>query len=131
MSTLLLVEDNPVVRIVLVEILSSYGFIVHVACDAEEALEILAENTDIELVVSDIQMPGMDGFQLYAEVKKLKRNLPFVLLSAHDDDQIRLQARLLGVDLCRTKPVVDPAVFSAELHSLIAKYAAVQRPASC
>lgn len=79
----LVVEDEPVQRLTLVDILTDGGFEVVDAFDAASAVEILESRTDIRLVVSDIDMPGaMDGLKLAASVRQRWPPIEILLLSA-------------------------------------------------
>ncbi len=67
--TVLIVEDEPLVRLVGTDLLTDAGFHVIEACDSREALEILENCTDVEVVFTDVDMPGaMDGYALADEI---------------------------------------------------------------
>ena len=68
MARILVVDDEEPIREMLADALDMYGHIVITACDGIEALEKLEENT-VELVLSDINMPRMHGFELLKEVE--------------------------------------------------------------
>jgi CheY-like chemotaxis protein len=66
---ILVVEDEPLLRLVNVEMLSDAGFEVFEAADADEALRLLSETADIRVVFTDVEMPGrLDGFALAARI---------------------------------------------------------------
>ena len=67
-GTILIVDDEPSIRRVLKEFLSSMGFFAHAVCMAEEAFEILNE-IEVDLVITNIRMPGMDGLELTRLIK--------------------------------------------------------------
>ena len=65
LGTILVVEDEFLLRVVAAEFLENEGFVVLEACNADEAMEILCSRTDVSLVLTDINMPGsMDGLEL-------------------------------------------------------------------
>lgn len=69
-STALVVEDEPLVRVFAAEVLQDAGYRVFEACDAQDALAILDERHDIQIVITDIEMPGdMDGLALASAVR--------------------------------------------------------------
>lgn len=81
---ILLVEDDVLVRFTTAEVLRDAGFDVLEAVDSSEALTLLATGHPLDLVVTDIRMPGpMDGVELASVVKASRPNLPVALLSSH------------------------------------------------
>lgn len=83
---ILLVEDNVLVRFTTADILREAGFDVLEAVDASEALALLTTGHPLDLVLTDIRMPGhMDGVQLANVIKNTRPNLPVALLSSHLD----------------------------------------------
>jgi CheY-like chemotaxis protein len=94
-------------------------YVMHFAASGEEALERLAGEIQPELIVilSDINMPGMDGLQLLAEVKRLHPGLPVMMVTAYGDDERRRRAGELGAAEFITKPV-DFDQLKAQLRQL-------------
>ena len=104
-STLLVVEDHRELQDYLNYILSdSYNIIT--ASHGEEGLKALSENPQIDLVISDIMMPVMDGFEFIAEFKSRDefRHLPTIALTAKSDVKDKVRALRIGVDDYVTKP---------------------------
>ena len=64
MPTILVVEDEPLVRAIAVEVLTDAGHDVREACDGRQALDMLESDGPVDLLVTDIQMPRMNGYQL-------------------------------------------------------------------
>lgn len=81
MQLLLLVEDDPLVRSTLAEALADAGFEVLEAEDAESALRMVAEHEDLAALLTDINLPGADGFALARAARRLRPNLPVVYAS--------------------------------------------------
>jgi CheY-like chemotaxis protein len=79
--TLLLVEDDPLVRMTLAEVLAEAGFAVLEAESAEAALDLIAARDDLALLLTDINLPGADGFALARAARRLRPNLPVVYAS--------------------------------------------------
>ncbi|MCE7996296.1 MAG: response regulator [Roseivirga sp.] len=106
-DTILLVEDNPDLRLFVSGILEEYYSVV-TAAHGQEALEMLAAHADIKLIVSDIMMPIMDGFQLLDKLKSTAdyKNLPVIMLTARAELQDKLKALRIGVDDYLTKPFI-------------------------
>ena len=94
-------------------------YAVHFANSGEEALEKLAGGIEPMLIVilSDINMPGMDGFTLLGEVKKRWPDMPVMMVTAYGDDERRRMAQEYGAAEFITKPV-DFDLLKAQLREL-------------
>ncbi|MFC4728992.1 response regulator [Coralloluteibacterium thermophilus] len=82
-ESLLVVEDNPQVRAVTVEALRELGYAVIEAADADEALQLLASAREVDLVISDIGLPGGDGRQMLARARMLRPELRALLVTGY------------------------------------------------
>jgi two-component system response regulator FlrC len=80
-DSVLMVEDDDALREALTDTLRSAGITVFGACDAAAALQVL-EAEDIALVISDVQMPGLNGYELLSSIKRVRPDLPVVLMTA-------------------------------------------------
>lgn len=82
-------------------------YVIHFAQSGEEALDKLDRGVEPELVVilSDINMPGMDGLGLLSKVREQRAELPVIMVTAYGDDERRRQAAELGAREFVTKPV--------------------------
>jgi two-component system, chemotaxis family, sensor kinase CheA len=96
-SKVLLVDDSPVIRDMVSEILASAGLMVTTANDGEDALRQISEG-EPDLVVSDIEMPRMDGFTLLEQIRKRSQRLPVVMLTTRASAQDRQRATTLGAN---------------------------------
>jgi CheY-like chemotaxis protein len=94
-------------------------YVMHFACSAEEALQKLAGGIQPPLIVilSDINMPGMDGLMLLREIKERHPDLPVIMVTAYGDDERRRKAREYGAAEFITKPV-DFDFLKAQLRQL-------------
>ena len=94
-------------------------YVLHFAASGEEALQQLAGEIQPELIVilSDINMPGMDGLTLLGEVRKRFPDLPVMMITAYGDDERRRRADDLGATDFLTKPV-DFEQLKAQLRQL-------------
>jgi two-component system response regulator FlrC len=81
-DSVLIVEDDAALREALVDTLHAAGLPALAAADAPSALQLL-QNEEIALVISDVQMPGPNGYQLLSSIKRLRPDLPVVLMTAY------------------------------------------------
>jgi PAS domain S-box-containing protein len=87
-ETILMVEDEELVRALGVRALRSYGYACHAARDAAEALRLMDQLGSVDLVVTDVVMPGMSGGDLGAHLAHLRPGLPVVYTSAFTDEDV-------------------------------------------
>lgn len=91
-ETILLVEDEDPVRLFSSRALKNKGYEVIEACNGEMALSILQENKDrIDLLISDVVMPNIDGPTLYQHVSKIRPDLKFIFISGYAEDRFQDQ----------------------------------------
>ena len=114
MSRVLVIDDDDVVRMLVVEILESAGHEVIAAEGAERALGLL-ENSDFDLVVSDVVMPGLSGLELLEIVRQRRASLPIVLVTGAGTYDTLSQALTRGAAGLVTKPFSH-----AELQAAVA-----------
>src|SRR3954452_25412873 len=88
-GTVLLVEDEPMVRSVAERALTRHGYTVLTADNGEDALEILGRGETIDLLVSDVVMPGMDGPTMVEEARKTRPDLKILFISGYAEEQLR------------------------------------------
>jgi two-component system cell cycle sensor histidine kinase/response regulator CckA len=88
-GTILLVEDEPMVRSVAERALTRHGYKVLTADNGEEALEILERGDPIDLLISDVVMPGMDGPSVVREARKNRPELKILFMSGYAEEQLR------------------------------------------
>lgn len=105
MSKILIIEDEAAIRRVLAKILSeeSDTYIVEDAEDGIQGLEKI-KNNDYDLVLCDIKMPKMDGVEVLEAVKKIKPEIPMVMISGHGDMETAIQTMRLGAFDYISKP---------------------------
>ena len=110
----LLVDDSKALRLIASQILTEAGYQVLEAEDGKEALELL-DGRKIDLIITDVYMPQLDGLGLVKQVKQLTtyRFTPILLLTRESADGPRLQAQLLGAKAWVVKPFSPPQLLQA------------------
>ena len=103
MSTVLIVEDDHSTRLLTAANLRR-DFDVVCAEDGQAALDVIYSR-HVDVIVSDIMMPGMDGYQLAREVRSVGNNVPFIFLTAKASPQDKAQGFELGIDDYMVKPI--------------------------
>ena len=88
-ETILLVEDEPMVRTVAERALSRHGYTVLTAANGEDALERLAAAESVDLLISDVVMPVMDGPSMVREARKTHPDVPILFMSGYAEEQLR------------------------------------------
>ena len=113
---ILLVDDEENIRNLLGAYLNKEGYNIFHSNNGEEALSVL-EKENISLVVLDIMMPIMDGFETLKHIRN-KWDIPVIMLSAKEEDEDKLLALGFGADNYETKPF-SPKVLVAKIKALI------------
>lgn len=114
MVHVLVVEDDVRLNQIVCSSLKDAGYAAHACHNAQQALETLAEG-GIDVIVSDIMMPGVDGFELVTRVRELNRHIPILLMTARDDLPAKKRAFRSGIDDYMVKPIdVDELLLRIE-----------------
>ena len=92
-KTVLLVEDDDVVRELTVEVLEEFGYRVHALRDGPSALELLRGDQPFDLLMSDIGLPGMDGRALVEAARQLRPTLPVLFASGYNERELLEEVR--------------------------------------
>ena len=114
MATILIVDDEVVIKLILETLLRRENHTVVTADNGALALSFLAQNS-VDLVITDIIMPEMDGLT-FLEKLRVERgceDLPVILLTAVGDTRWRTQAMQIGVDTILTKPIGSKELLQA------------------
>ena len=114
---ILVVDDEERMRKILRDFLVAKDYIVLEAADGQEALEIMYTDNKIDLVILDVMMPRMDGWQCCKEIRKFSK-VPIIMLTAKSDETDELLGFDLGVDEYITKPF-SPKVLVARIDALL------------
>ena len=98
----LVVDDEELIRNIIVEYCHNEGYLTDEACDGLEAIEKV-KNNDYDIIILDLMMPKLDGYTSYRQIKDIK-NIPTIVLSARSEEADKLLGFDLGVDDYMTKP---------------------------
>ena len=114
---ILVVDDEARMRKLVRDFLEREGFVVREAGDGLEAMEIFYEEKDIALVILDVMMPKMDGWQTLRELRQ-SSDVPVIMLTARSEERDELQGFDLGVDEYISKPF-SPKILVARVQALL------------
>ena len=114
---ILVVDDESRMRKLVKDFLTKKGFTVIEAGDGEEAVDKFFEVKDIALIVLDVMMPKMDGWQVCREIRQYSK-VPIIMLTARSDEKDELQGFDLGVDEYITKPF-SPKILVARVEAIL------------
>ena len=104
MFSILIVDDNPSMASTLVDILVLKGFDTFVASSGAEALQLLSEHP-IDVLLTDVIMPEMDGVTLYRQTRRAYPQLITILMTAYAADELIQQGMAEGIKTVLTKPI--------------------------
>ena len=114
---ILVIDDESRMRKLVRDFLTKKGYEVLEAANGEEAMEIFYEDKDIDLLILDVMMPKMDGWEVCREVRKTSR-VPIIMLTAKADERDELLGFELGVDEYVTKPF-SPKILVARVEAIL------------
>ena len=114
---ILVVDDEERMRKLINDFLSVKGFNVIEAGDGEEALEIFYKEKDIALILLDVMMPKMNGWEVLKTIRKTSK-VPIIMLTARGEEQDELQGFRLGSDEYITKPF-SPKILTARVEAIL------------
>ena len=114
---ILVVDDESRMRKRVKDLWTKKGFAVIEAGDGEEAVDKFFEVKDIALIILDVMMPKMDGWQVCREIRQYSK-VPIIMLTAKSDEKDELQGFDLGVDEYITKPF-SPQILVARVEAIL------------
>ena len=115
----LVVDDEASIRDLLSKTLALADYEVETAPDGSAALDRLRENpTGVDLLIADLKMPGMDGLTLIKQAKRIRAELPIIIITGFSSESSAIEAVNLGVAGYLTKPFRVPQVLAAAAKAL-------------
>ncbi len=119
MSRILIIEDEETIADLEKDYLELSNFSVEVCTDGESGLKTALEG-DFALVILDLMLPGMDGFEVCRQLRE-KKDIPVLMVSAKKDDIDKIRGLGLGADDYITKPF-SPSELVARVKAQMARY---------
>ena len=104
MVHVLVVEDDVRFNQIVCASLNAAGYAVQGCTNASEAFEALHES-GVDIIISDIMMPGIDGFEFVEDVRRINKRIPILLMTARDDLSAKRQGFRAGIDDYMVKPI--------------------------
>ena len=106
MSTIMLVDDSATILLSIASILSKAGYTVDKSSNAEQALQKFNSGAKIDLLITDLNMPGMNGIELITEVRKLPayKFMPILFLTTESQQSRKMEAKAAGASGWIVKP---------------------------
>ena len=114
---ILVVDDESRMRKLVKDVLNRAGYQVLEAGDGEEAVDVFFSTKGIDLLVLDVMMPRMDGWEVVREIRKVSE-VPIIMLTAKDQENDELQGFDLGVDEYISKPF-SPKILVARIEAIL------------
>ena len=112
-----MVDDEARMRKLVKDFLTNKGFQVIEAADGEEAVDIFFKQKDIALILLDVMMPKMDGWEVVKTIRKYSK-VPIIMLTARGEERDELQGFNLGVDEYISKPF-SPKILVARVEAIL------------
>ena len=114
---ILVVDDEARMRKLVQDFLTKSGYLVIEASNGSEAMDKFYENKDISLIILDVMMPKMDGWEVCKEVRMTSK-VPIIMLTARSDEKDELKGFDLGVDEYISKPF-SPKILVARVEAIL------------
>lgn len=117
MTKILIVDDEQRIREMIRKYAAHEGFETEEACDGMEAVEC-CEKKEYDIVIMDIMMPNLDGFSAVKDIRRIRPDLPFIMLSALGEEYDRVHGFDVGVDDYVVKPF-SPKELMMRIHAIL------------
>ena len=122
---ILVVDDESRMRKLVRDFLVKEGYVVLEAADGVEALDIFYAEKDIALLILDVMMPKMDGWQVCREIREHSK-VPIIMMTARSDERDELHGFEMGVDEYSSKPF-SPKILVARVEAILRRTAGMEK----
>ena len=116
-TKIMIVDDEPRIRKLLKDYLAKKEYVVIEASDGEDAVDKFYSINDISLIIMDVMMPKMDGYEASTDIRKISE-VPIIMLTAKSDEKDELKGFEIGVDEYITKPF-SPKILVARVEAVL------------
>jgi len=115
MKKILVVDDSSMIRLIVSKAARKLGYEVFEACNGQEGVDALLKENNVALILSDINMPVMDGFEMIKTIKEYDqlKYIPIIMLTTETDDTLKQKGRELGVKAWMVKPFNEKTFLKA------------------
>lgn len=110
-------DDSPMMRQMVKQTLEMGGFAPTLASDGDEALKLFKEN-QFDAVITDINMPVMDGITLIVELRKINQDVPIITLTTESEQEMKQKGQAAGANGWMVKPM-EPDQLIDVLHQIL------------
>jgi len=118
MKKILVIEDEDSIRSFVVINLKRAGYAVVEAASGEEAFDVLTQNPDVRLMLVDLMLPGIDGYEICRRIRAKGSNMGIIMLTARSQEMDKVTGLMMGADDYITKPF-SPAELTARIDALM------------
>ena len=105
MFKIIVVEDDRELNRAVCSFLNQNGYEAHGCLSANEAYDVLYGGNVFDLIISDIMMPGVDGFEFARTIREMDKNIPILFMTARDDFAAKQRGFRMGIDDYLVKPI--------------------------
>ena len=120
-SSVLLVEDNEINQEIITDLLIESEIKIDIASNGLEAIKMFENNPNYELILMDIQMPILDGYEATKEIRKIDKNIPIIALTANAMKEDIEKTKLIGMNKHLNKPIEVEKLYETLLEFLSKK----------
>ena len=117
---ILVVDDEEILRTMIRDVLRMEGFPVEIAASGEDALQMMTEET-FDMVITDNNMPGIQGLELLADIRGRDKKLPVIIMTAYGSIDVSMRAHELGASGYLLKPFDDIDVIVQEVRRVFSR----------
>ena len=105
MKSILLVDDEQEILDIMTDLLDGFGYRVIAKLDAESALDLVRKGAAVDLVITDLRLPGMSGTEFISALRKILPSAPIIMLTAYGSVESYIQSQSSGVFEYINKPI--------------------------